>query len=320
MKSSTIKRLSFATTFSAGLALVLLSSCSGGGGGGTSLVSSTLDEASVQELAQNIMLEGDCIALSGVLSTSFSKDDSSSKLLTDNTTGIDTRSYALDSTVYGLISGSLRKHGEHDNGTDTLTYDFENYTNPTGDLQFGLSGSVSVVDHGTPGVYGPIMSNKTINTDGALNVSKSSYSRASSANYELQLSGYNQVYATVLFAQDDLDISSASAKNTSTNEEYKISNFSAKGYFTNSSIGLTGLKTTYTDPQVGSLTVESDVVNISRDSVQLPSAVEGTFGLTATDGTKAEAVITQSGNVKIYTVDGTTKVLVSELDCSGLVH
>jgi len=317
MKTLTVKKLFFVTVLTSVVTLIPFVGCGGSGGGGGSTVASTLDKASVQKMAQNILEEGNCVAISGLgLSPSLYNTNNP----TQDNPKLNLRTYGIDRTINGLISGTLRKHGEHNNGTDTLTYDFSNFTNPTGNLKFGLNGSASVIDYGKPGDYGPIKTKKTIATKGALSATKSSNTRQSATNYELKMSGYAQTYAKVLFSPDDLIIRNASAKNTTTNKEYSISNLSAKGFFSNDQIALIDLKTKFTDPEVGTVDVISDKVVVSRDSVQLPSSLTGTFTLTASDGTKAQTVVAQSGNIKIYTLKGDTKTLVSELDCSGLVH
>ena len=321
MRTFNMKKIFF-SAFVVSLSSLVLLSCSAGESSKGTTVPSTLDEANIQVLSQNILKEGDCIAVSGLaLAQPLNKSITSSKDTTENGQEVKFREpHSLSSTVYGLLGGSVSKDGEHNNGTDSLTYKFDDFTNPSGNAKFAVSGSASVIDHGKPGDYGPIMTNKTINTDGKLNVTKSSYSRATSAHYECDISGYNQVYAKVLFSQDDLEIKGATALNTDTGAVYRIENFTSKGYFTNDQIVLTDVKTAYTDPNVGTVEVTSDLLKVSRDSMQIPSAMDGTLILKATDGTEAELVITQSGNIKVYAKGDNGRALVSELDCSGLVH
>lgn len=303
-------------TSSAGL--MFMAGCGGGGGGGSSATQSTLDTESIQKLAQHLVEEGNCVAVSGVNAAALR-----STTLTNSTSPVQQkailRSYPIDSTTYGLISGSLRKHGEHNNGTTSLSYDYTNYTNPVGDLKVAVSGSASVIDHGTPGDYGPIMSHKTIDTKGDIDVIKSSYNRKSSGNYKFRMSGYTQTYAKSL-GPDSLKITSASITNSDSGDESQISQLTANGYINPTVVALTNLKTTYTNSTTGTLTVKSDSLTINRDSVEIPSSISGTLDLTATDGTKAEAVINETGSIKIYTVKGSDKSLVSEVDCSSLVH
>jgi len=314
MKTSTTnKLLTLGTLIGTGFLLVL-SNCSGGGGGSTT-VKSTLNESTVQTLASNIVLEGDCRAISGVLMASTNPNKLAITSDMQSTESVQ-RSYPLDSTTYGLVSGSVRKHGEHDDGTTALTYEFNNFTNPTGDLQVGINGSASVVDHGKPSDYGPILSHKTIDSQGPMTLNKASYSRATNGTYEVELDGYTQVYSQVLFESDNFEVKNAVARNTATNEIYRISNLSAEGYLADEEMALTNVKTEYTDPEIGTIFVESELIRINRDSMQLPASIEGSFTLTATDGTQAEATVTESGNIKIYTAG----VLTSEVDCSNLVH
>jgi len=320
MKNFSNNKILIATSFASIAALLLLSCSSGGGGGGSSAVSSTLNEESIQVLSQSIVDEGDCVAVSGLtLAQPLDKESSNNRVDSDTST-IQFRSYPISYTVHGLLGGSVSKEGEHDDGSNSLVYTFNDFTNPSGELKFGVNGQASVVDHGKPGDFGPIMSNKTIDTKGKMQVVKSSYNRSSSATYEVELDGYNQIYSTVLFDQDDLKIKSASARNTATDAEYKVDDLTAKGYFTDSQVALTDVKTIYTDPQVGTVEVTSDLIRISRDSMQIPSAADGTLVMTATDGTQAELVITESGNIKVYTKDNDQRVLVTEVDCSNLVH
>ena len=321
MKTFSMKKLFFTATIVSASALVLLSCSGGGSGGGGSSVSSTLNEETIQVLSQNVLEEGDCIAVSGLtLTDSLNKGVLPVTDVREDEKEVVFREYPISYTVYGLLGGSVSKEGEHKDGTDSLTYKFDNFSNPSGNLKFGVSGQASVVDHGKPGDWGPIMSNKTIDTKGKVNVTKASYNRDSTANYECEVDGYNQIYATEFFSFDDLNIKAASAKNVDTGAEYKIKNLTSKASFDDSQILLTDIKTIYTDPKVGTVEVTSDAMTISRDSMQIPSSAAGTLVLTATDGTQAELVITQSGNIKVYTKDDNQRVLVSEMDCSGVVH
>jgi len=311
--------------------LFLVGGCSGGGGaGGTSSIKSTLDTQSVETLASHLAVKGDCTAISGVLQAGVAVYNNAVVPEQTGQAGQLTGqgSYPISSTVYGLTSGTLSKEGEHNNGTDTLVYTFNNFTNPVGNLQVDINGKASVVDHGKPGDYGPIKTNKTIDTVGALDIAKSSSSpikanssSTSSTHYSVSISGYNQTYATKLLDPDSLVIKSATIKDSDSNTEYKLTSFNAKGYFTDDTVTLSKITATYTDPDVGTLKVSGDHLNINRDAVvKVPTVAEGTFTLTATDKTQADVTIDASGNVKFYSVDDTGKTLVSELDCSNLVN
>ncbi len=226
----------------------------------------------------------------------------------------------INRTVNGLIDGKLIIGGNHNNGTDTYNYSYQNFTNPVGNSQYALNGSASVVDHGKPGDFGPIMSNKTAKTNGAIGVDKSAYRRNATGHYEFTLSGYNQTYSKVLFTPDELIISSALIKNTNTKEEYKLSNLRTKGFFNSDSIALIDTKGSYTDPELGTMTITADTLQVSLNTVKLPTSVNGTISAKASDGTTADFVISSNGNVKIYSTTKNTKVLISEMDCASLLQ
>ena len=339
MKNKITVTLSVATIFASAVTFSLLSGCSGGGSDGNNadagpiVIPSTLTTESIPKLARNVLDVGSCEAVSGIaqtstiIDTSNSDNNDSTKITSYNMQTMD--SHPIDETVDGPLAGTLHKYGQHLNGTTSLTYDYSNFTVPFGDANFTVNGSASVIDHGKPGDYGPILINKTIDTKGAFHITEANTSTLSSmtarsnntANYVAQLSGYVQTYATVLLAPDTLNIQSGSLKNENTKKEYTIDNLSAKAYFSDDQIILSNAKTSFTDPDIGTLQVTSDSVIIERDSVKLPSAVATTLTLTATDGTQAQADITENGSVKIYSIeDSGAKTLVSELNCSALIH
>ena len=338
MKNKITVALSVATIFASAVTFSLLGGCSGGGGGsnanaGPIVIPSTLTTESIPKLARNVLDVGSCEAVSGIAQTSTlnttldSNNNDSEGIKSYNMQTTD--SHPIDETVNGPLGGTLHKHGQHLNGTTSLTYDYTNFTVPFGDSNFTVNGSASVIDNGKPGDYGPILTNKTIDTKGAFNIAEANTSTLSSTiatsnnttNYVAQLTGYVQTYATVLASPDALNIQSGSLKNENTNKKYTIDNLSAKAYFSDDQINLSDAKTSFTDPDIGTLQVTSDSVIIERDSVKLPSSVATTLTLTATDGTKAQADITENGSVKIYSIeDSGAKTLVSELNCSALIH
>lgn len=330
MKYSTNKIKPAVTIMLTAAGFALVSSCGGGGGGGTSeVIESTLDSATVETLAGRAVLEGDCVGVSGIADLG----QLNALRTAGRPTQLDARptlaSRVSDYTdlIYGLISGTFSKTGDHDSGTDTLVYTYSDYTNPVGDLVLEANGSASVVYHGVPGDFGPVVSNKTVSTNGPVSISKSANTSArlavaqkSNANYELSVSGLNQIYASVISNPDDLVIDSVALKNLDTGQVYKVTNLSSKGNFGSSQVTLSDLSYTYTSSDVGTLQVTSDNVVINLDGMKIPSDIAGTFTMTATDGTQGEVVIQSNGNMTIYTGSGAQRVQVSEVDCSGLVH
>jgi hypothetical protein len=323
MKTSKLGKLFIASALIGGVAVVVMNGCSSGSSDTTlSVAPSTLDSVSVQKLAQQAVDVGSCTSVA-VIPTSVALSASSVLVSQDDslTSNAIARAYDIDETIYGLISGTLHKYGQHDSGTTSLTYDYNNFTNPIGDIQIDANGSSSVIDHGISGDLGPTMINKTIDTLSPISIIKSAISRAVSATYLFNLSGYNRTYATTFGEPDDFVIKTASLTDENNASMIRtVSNVSAKANIATSKEIYTNVKASYTDPLVGTIYIESDSLTIDKDSMNLPSNVYGTLALRATDGTEAEAVISNTGSVKIYTVEGTVKTLVSEVDCSNLIH
>lgn len=313
------------------LGFMVLAGCGGGGGGssGPEVISSTLDNTSVQTLASKAVAEAECSGISGIAvlpSLNMAARDTEDSSLTQPVT-LASRVSDYTTLISGLISGTFSKTGDHSNGTDTLTYQYTDYTNPVGGLVLEANGSASVIYHGVPGDYGPVVSNKTVSTNGPIAVSKSPNTSARSAqkvltttDYEVSVSGLNQIYATIMMSADDLVIDNVRIKNLDTGQVYSIDKLTAKGYFSNTMVTLGDLSYTYTSSDVGTLQVTSDAVVVTLDGMKIPSSIQGTLTMTATDGTQAETVIESNGNVKIYTVNNSVKTLTSEVDCSSLVH
>jgi len=333
MKKTINQQMATGTAAAAGVLLAMLSACGGGGGGssatGSEVISSTLDTTSVETLAGRAVLEGDCVGVSGFAtlnpaSTSALKVDQSVDSIQ---TGFANRVSSYTTLISGLINGTFAKTGDHDNGTDTLTYQFSDYTNPVGGLTFAANGSVTVIYHGVPGEFGPVQTKKTVDTNGPVTITKAANSGARASrvaardtgSYEVSISGLSQVYAA-LASPDDLLISNALVKNLQTGQQHKISNLRSKGNFSSTQAALSNLSYTYTSDEVGTLEVSSDSLVIELDGMKIPKSVAGTLAMTATDGTRAETVIEGNGTIKIYQVSDTGKTLTSEVNCAGLVH
>lgn len=324
-KRSVFKKKIYATGLSGGIGLLMLAGCGGGSSSDTTVTgTSTLDTVSIEKLASRVVEEGDCIAVSGASAARRSEKQVPIAEVTSPTL----LSRVIDIAINGLLGGTLTKTGEHLDGTDTMTYTYSDFANPVGELAFSANGTASVVDHGVPGDFGPIMSNKTIDTNGDIEITKESntgnrpglLSRVLLGTYKLKIAGLDRTYAQEFAAPDSYVINNVTLLNDDTGSEYKISNLKGKGYFNSSQAALTDVEYTYTSPDVGPLTVKSDSLNVSLDTMKIPSSAEGTLNVTATDGTQAEVVLENTGTVKIYSVDGATKTLTSEVDCSGLVH
>jgi len=332
MKKSIRKQLfTGAAVATAAVLLVLLNACGGGGGGSSAdseVISSTLDTTSVETLAGRAVLEGDCVGVSGFVTLNPA---STFALKVDNSEATAQADFASRVSSYttlisGLINGTFSKTGDHDNGTDTLTYQFSDYTNPVGGLTFAANGSATVIYHGVPGDFGPVLSKKTVDTNGPVTITKAANSAGrsrlaarDSGSYEVSISGLSQVYAA-LANPDDLLISSALVKNLQTGQQHKISNLRSKGTFSSTQAALSNLSYTYTSSDVGTLEVSSDSLVIELDGMKIPKSIADTLAMTATDGSRAETVIESNGTIKIYQVDDSGKTLTSEVNCAGLVH
>lgn len=323
MKTSKLGKLFVASAMIGGVAVLVMNGCgSGSSDAPSSVLPSTLDSVSVQKLSQQAVDVGSCTSVA-LIPTASALSESNVFTSQDNalTNNAIARAYNIDNTTYGLVSGNIHKYGKHDSGTNTLTYDYNNFTNAVGDVQLDVNGSASVVDHGVPGELAPTMINKTIDTLSPISIIKSAYSRVVGAAYLFNMSGYNRTYATTLGEPDDLVIKNASLTDENNASMIRtVSDVSAKGNITDAKDVYTNLKASYTDPLVGTIYIETDSLTVDKDSIKIPKNVYGTLSLRATDGTKAEAVISNTGSVKIYTVEGTVKTLVSEVNCSNLIR
>ncbi|WP_299881486.1 hypothetical protein [uncultured Cocleimonas sp.] len=324
-KRSVLKKTIYASGITSGIGLLMLAGCGGGSSSDTTETgTSTLDAVSIEKLASRVVEEGDCVAVSGASSARISDKLAS----TDEVSTPPLLALAIENVINGLLGGTLTKTGEHLDGTDTLTYTYSDFANPVGELAFSANGTASVIDYGVPGDFGPIMSNKTIDTTDEITITKESntesrpglLSRILLGTYKLKIAGLDRTYAQEFADPDSYVIDDVTLVNADTSSEYKISNLKGKGYFNPSQAALMDIEYTYNSPDVGPFTVKSDSLTVSLDTMKIPSSAEGTLIMTATDGTQAEVVLENTGTVKIFSVDGTTKTLTSEVDCSGLVH
>ncbi len=220
------------------------------------------------------------------------------------------------------MSGEMTRLLKHANGTTTYTYTMSGFKNRSMGKAVTVDGVYERVDHGKPGEYGPVVSNVTKGTKGAVNAIVEDGGRAVAKHYAFELKGYNRIYSKTLGKNDSLNIASVLLKDKDNGKVMELRNVSAGIYGSSQGgqIGLVNLKGTYDDSDVGTFKISSNRVLIDDFSsiagVTSPSNLQSDIRIEATDGTKG--IVKISGTtVKIYTDDGNGNLtLVSELDCN----
>ena len=240
---------------------------------------------------------------------------------------VHSRAYEYDQTFNGTLGGTLDVHTYHNDGTTTLTFSMDDFTNLLFGKAVGLLGTFETVDHGTPSDYGPIVTNKTAETKGAIDGTVDDAARAETAasRFTFELIGYNQVYATEYAQPDTLTLTSAVLTNKDADKVFSVKNASADAVVTYSQALVSNISATYTDADVGTVKVsqESEVITVDLTDmyggIPVPTYVKGGVELTATDGTKAGVEI--NGTELIFsTIDENgNKTVVKTLECQNLL-
>lgn len=292
----------------------------GGGGGGSSAptVESTIDAATVQTVANRAVSNGMCTKVSGSAQRIPGNVQSNS---VNRPSMAAAREYEYDNTYYGVLGGSMDVHTKHENGTTRYTYSMNAFENIYNGKDVTLDGEAEKVDHGKPGDYGPVVSNTTAQTNGAVaaTVNETSRGVGSAEHYSIELKGFDLVYSTEFMKPNRLTVDAIKLTDTDKNKEYSVTKVKADAY--GMADQLANLTAVYNDADVGTLKVtqESAMITISKEdglgNIPLLTNMTGSVELEATDGTKGTLEV--AGNsVKIYTKDANgQKTLVSELNC-----
>ncbi len=314
--------------------------CGGGGGGGSSAptVQSTIDEAAIKTVAGRVVNNGMCTLVSGGMTNPGSAAGSSTGGNSSSQAGYSSggsnssanpfpaagREYEFDNTYYGVLGGSMDVHTKHENGTTRYTYSMNAFENIYNGKDVTLDGEAEKIDHGKPSDYGPVVSNTTAQTNGAVAATVNDTSRGvgSAEHYSIELKGFNLVYSTELMQPNRLTVDAIKLTDTDKNKEYSVTNVKADAF--GMADQLANLTAVYNDADVGTLQVtqESTMITISKEdglgNIPLVTNMTGSVELEATDGTKGTLEIVGS-NVKIYTKNANgQKTLVSELNCPVL--
>ena len=316
--------------------------CGGGGGGGSSepAVPSTIDEAAIKTVAGRAVSNGMCTLLSGSINDSAngghsSTGGSNSSQISYSSGGSNSsvnlfpaagREYEYDNTYSGVLGGTLDVHTKHENGTTRYTYTMNAFENIYNGKDVTLDGESEKVDHGKPSDYGPVVSNTTAQTKGAVAavVSEPGRGLGNDEHYSIELKGFDLVYSTKLMQPNKLTVDAIKLTDTDTNKAYSVTKVKADAY--GMADQLANLTAVYNDADVGTLKVtqESATITISKEDglggIPLLTNMTGSVEMEATDGTKGTLEIDGS-NVKIYTKNANgQKTLVSELNCPVLTN
>lgn len=236
------------------------------------------------------------------------------------------RAYEYDQAFNGTLGGTLNVHTYHSDGTTTLTFNLNDFANLLFGNNIALQGAFETVDHGTPGDFGPIVTNKTAQSKGPVNGTVDSTSRADTAtNFSLEFGGYNQVYATQYMQPDSVTLASAVLTNKDENKKFSLTNAKADAVMTSGKAVVSNLSATFTDADIGTLQITQDSEAISVDlfemygGIPMPTYVEGSVELTATDGTKAIVEIKGTTLVISNVDDNGNKTNAKEMECQTLL-
>ncbi len=285
------------------LAVVAIVGCGGGGGGSSSLVKLTPEKIDALGKSVHTILP-ECGYNSP--NASFVADDGGSgtpyKVLNKNLKEIDTL-HRLDRPVSGTIGGSfncgwtdqergkINYSGTHDNGDDTLVYNFDHYctTNANGEKTI-LTGKMDVFRDGTPptGGVGRVINSRTYSTQGGglqttVETDHVKKTTTTKINQLVYTDGTKAVTA------DKMEFVEGGKSYTVTH----LDAVKEKGSYRVK-------KATYTDPDAGT-------VNISMDKLSEKS----TITVTGTDGTKA--VFKGTGDGSFTYTDGSD---IYKLSCN----
>lgn len=295
----------------------------GDGGGGSSsipIVESTIDAATIQTVENRAVSNGMCTT---TVSDNVIDNRSVSATNSVPSTTME-RSYEYDNSYTGVLGGSLDVHTQHENGTTKYTYSMNAFENIMNSKDIKLDGSAEKIDHGKPSDYGPVVSNTTAQTNGAVNAEVKQPSRGlgDAEHYSFELKGFNLVYSTEFMKPNKLTTDIIKLTDTDSNKEYSLSNIKADAYGMVDQVE--NLTAVYNDADVGTLQVrqERGLITVTKDNsianIPLLANITGSVDLEATDGTKGTIEVVGS-NVKMYIKDANgEKTLVSELDCPVL--
>lgn len=307
----------------AGLSFMVLG-CGGGGGGGGGTASTLTAETAVQ-LADNIAIIDGC--------TSTNVGAAPLYALSKNTTASEnaakTRSYPINKTISGSCGGFLNVSGKHDNGTNTMLYNYSDFCMDFASRELNLDGEADVKNKGNPGTWGPVVYEDTASTrgrvDGSVTGPSFAGARGVTQTFSYALSQYSYKYGSgnknvpgSASTPDTVSISSTDFINGTTGKKYAGSNISASVYVAGNTANVLSATGRYDDPDNGSFTLSTTNMAIPLDANGYPTSISGTvIDITASDGTKGSATI-NNGMISIL-VDGSATP-AAQVDCTALLN
>lgn len=295
--------------------------CGGGNSSTTTTaVPSTVTTESCKTFASHLAKYGGCTEVNVASLPIYEISGTSTK-----SNLVESRAYDINEVISGTCGGTLTKTGEHDKGTSTLVYDYDNFCIGNS-YQLTLGGKSNVVNLGKPSDFGPVVYEDTISTEGRMSVSfdkAEGIARALPSSLTASLSNYSIKYGSgdkTIFATestpDTVNINAADIIYDSDGNKYAVSNVSASTYVVSNIVNVLKGTGTYTDPELGTYTVNTENLELPLNSIGLPVGVNGTATITATDGTKGQVKF-EDGVIVLSLDDGTQ---VAQVDCTELVN
>ena len=292
------------------LAISVIVGCGGGSGGGSGGLAK-LDDKAIGDLAQSTAkaIPG-CTYNSPKVSMVMADESvamSYKKLIQDvQETGKAVNmhkreKHALNYRIFGNCPGAhgdIHVTGMHDSGSDTVTYQYNDYCtqDAVGD-KTTLNGTMSVYKHGTPSAGGPIIDSTT-------------YSTASSGlTTKIEANGATKTKTTHI---DNLVVKETSATAT----EMKFTGDGKTHKLTGLEVDLKNnalqvKKLTYHDPVVGALSVTTSKIPLAGGAVAATITVTGSEGSSTF---RTDDITT--GKFDVKNADGD---LIGSLECPDIL-
>jgi len=291
---------------------------SGGNGGG----SSTVSAESIAIVADKIAQVSGCTKVSVGTAPLFGI---SMKTTPVKITKAPTpRAYPISYTKYGSCGGTLDIEGTHNNGTDTLTAEYCDHCSEFQDRNLIANGKTKVVHKGTPGIYGPVVSETTISTSGGLSGEFTQEARTMPATYQASLQGYsikfsggNRAIPASASSPNSVTISSAYFVNEG-GEKYSVNGLKASTYVASRVVKVLSGSTKYTDPDVGTFSLTTNGMDIPLNNDGLPTWMSGEIQISGGDGTTGVIKATSTGIITI-TSDSDASA-GAQVDCSQFLN
>lgn len=228
------------------------------------------------------------------------------------------RAYPINQQESGTCPtnpGSVTMSGEHSNGTDNVTYTFDNYCTGDSIEQTVINGGFNLKTVAEPTDFGPIPEYTEIKSASLSVTDKSSEGTYTSS---VDINKFKYTYGNgnnepTASSPNLLTISSFSARDGQTGEKFDIANVNIEVYNSGSNSIMTINQVTYTDPKNGSVSVSSQPIVVDENG----NASGGALTVQGADGSSMTMEPDPSvNNGYTVNVDGQDLGVV---DCSGLI-